>query len=350
MKKAIIIFFLFMAVGAVAYTLYNNKTEMNEAANLAMKSSEFISISTEKVAKKTVNRDFEANGVFEAHQELKLMSETSGSIVKILKKKGSYVKRGDLIVQVDDRLIRADYEIAKLNRDQAEKDLQRYANLAATDAITKKQYEENEKGFKIADAQFNALKKRLADTQITAPISGFINEDYYELGTLVSPGMPIADIINKNPLKLAVRVSESEIAKVKNGDILPVAVNAINGQEFSGKVDFISDKADDSFKYEVILEMTGKDADVIKPGMFGTAKFEFAQNEEVLQISRKSIVGSLKDPGVYLIENGVAVYQPVTINTLDEGTVEVIEGLTEGQEVISSGLINIKEGTKVKVQ
>ena len=350
MKKAIIIFFLFMAVGAVAYTLYSNKTEMNEAANLAMKSSEFISITTEKVAKKTVNRNFEANGVFEAHQELKLMSETSGSIVKILKRKGSYVKRGDLIVQVDDRLIRADYEIAKLNRDQAEKDLQRYSNLAATDAITKKQYEENEKGFKIADAQFNALKKRLADTQITAPISGFINEDYYELGTLVSPGMPIVDIINKNPLKLAVKVSESEIAKVKKGDVLPVSVNAINGQEFSGKVDFISDKADASFKYEVILEMTGKDADVIKPGMFGTAKFEFAQNEEVLQISRKSIVGSLKDPGVYLIENGVAVYQPVTINTLDEGTVEVIEGLTEGQEVISSGLINIKEGTKVKVQ
>lgn len=339
-----------MAVGAVAYTLYNNKAEMNEAANLAMKSSEFISITTETVTKKTVNRNFEANGVFEAHQELKLMSETSGSIVKILKKKGSYVKRGDLIVQIDDRLIRAEYEIAKLNRDQAEKDLQRYANLAESDAITKKQYEENEKGFKIADAQFNALKKRLADTQITAPISGFINEDYFEMGTLVSPGMPIADIINKNPLKLTVKVSEGEISKVKRGDRIPVEVNAINGEEFSGKVDFISDKADESFKYEVILEMTGNDADVIKAGMFGTAKFEFAQNEEVLQISRKSIVGSLKNPGVYLIVNGAAVYQPVAINSLDEGTVEVIEGLTEGQEVISSGLINIKEGTKVKVQ
>lgn len=350
MKKALIIFFLFMAVGAVAYTLYNNKAEMNEAANLAMKSSDYISVTTEKAIRKTVNRNFEANGVFEPHQELKLMSETSGSIVKILKKKGSYVKRGDLIVQVDDRLIRADYEVAKLNRDQAEKDLQRYANLAATDAITKKQYEENEKAFKIADAQLNAIQKRLSDTQITAPISGFINEDYFELGTLVSPGMPIVDIINKNPLKLSVKVSEREVAKVKRGDLIPVSVNAINGQKFSGKVDFISDKADGSFKYEVILEMTGKDADLIKAGMFGTAEFEFSQDEQVLQIGRKSIVGSLKNPGVYLVENGVAVYQPVTINTLDEGTVEVLEGLNSGQEVISSGLINIKEGTKVKVQ
>lgn len=341
---------MFVAVGAVAFTLYNNKAELNESATLAMKSSDYISVTTERVEAKTVNRNFEANGVFEPHQELKLMAETSGSIVKILRKKGDYVRRGDLIVQVDDRLIRADYEIAKLNRDQAEKDLARYANLAETDAITKKQYEENEKAFKIANAQFDALKKRLSDTQITAPISGFINEDFYEMGTLVSPGMPIAEIINKNPLKLSVKVSENEISKVKNGDVIPVKVNAISGEKFSGKVDFISDKADGSFKYEVILEMSGKDADAIKAGMFGTAEFEFSQDEEVLQIQRKSVVGSLKNPGVYTIEDGKAVYHQVTINPLDEGTVEVLDGLTAGQEVISSGLINIKEGTKVKVQ
>lgn len=350
MKKLLIAAFMLLGVGAIAFTLYNNKQELNEEANLAMKTSEYISVTTEKVAEKTVNRNFEANGIFEPNQELKLMSETSGSIVKILKKKGSYVKRGDVIVQVDDRLIRSEYTIAKLQRDQAEKDLKRFENLASTDAITKKQLEEIQNGFKIADAQFSALQKRLDDTQIKAPISGFINEDYYEMGTLVSPGMAIADIINTTPLKLTVNVTENEISKVKVGDVIPVSVNAIRGEEFSGKVDFISNKADGSFKYEVILLMNSKNQDQIKPGMFGTAEFQFAQTGQVLKIDRKSVVGSLKNPGVYLVQNDQAVYRAITINPLDDGSVEVLDGLKAGDEVIASGLINVKEGTKVKVQ
>lgn len=350
MKKSIIIALVLVGAGAVAFTLYNNKQEMNEAATLAMKSSEYISVTVEKVAEETVNRNFEANGVFEPSQELKLMAETSGSIVKIHRRKGDYVRKGDLIVQIDDRLIRSEYTIAKLNRDQAEKDLERFKNLASTDAITKKQLEENENAFKIADAQLAALKKRLDDTQVTAPIAGFINEDYYEMGTLVSPGMPLADIINKDPLKLAVKVTETEIAKVKLGDEIAVRVNAMANQDFTGKVNFISNMADASFKYEVELVMNSKNQDQIRPGMFGTAQFEFSQEEKVLKIDRKSIAGSLKDPGVYLIKEGVAVYQPVKINPLDDGTVEILEGLKAGDEVIASGLINVKEGTKVKVQ
>jgi RND family efflux transporter MFP subunit len=170
------------------------------------------------------------------------------------------------------------------------------------------------------------------------------------MGTLVSPGMPIADIINTTPLKLTVNVTENEISKVKVGDVIPVSVNAIRGEEFSGKVDFISNKADGSFKYEVILLMNSKNQNQIKPGMFGTAEFQFAQTGQVLKIDRKSVVGSLKNPGVYLIQNGQAVYRPITINPLDDGSVEVLDGLKAGDEVIASGLINVKEGTKVKVQ
>jgi membrane fusion protein (multidrug efflux system) len=350
MKKLLIIGFLLIGVGALAYTLYNNKNELEEAATLAMKSSEYISVTVEKVAEKDVNRNFEANGVFEPSQELKLMSETSGAIIKINKRKGDFVKKGDVIVQVDDRLIRADYTITKLNLEQAAKDVKRYENLANTDAITKKQLEDAQKGYSIAEAQFSALQKRLDDTQIKAPISGYINEEYYEMGALVSPGMPIADLINTSALKLTVKVTENEISKVKRGDQISVRVNAIKGETFTGKVDFISKKADGAFKYEVIILMNGSNLDKISPGMFGTAAFQFAQEGKVLQISRKAIAGSLKDPGVYTIKDGRAVYKPIKINPLNEGTIEVIEGLSANDEVIVSGLINVKEGTPVKVQ
>jgi RND family efflux transporter MFP subunit len=350
MKKSILIISLLIGIGAIAYTLFKNKAELNESAERAMKTSEFISVTTEQVTEKTVNRNFEANGVFEPSQELKLMSETSGAVVKIFKRKGDYVKKGEPILQVDDRLIRSEYNIIKLNRDQAEKDLGRYANLASADAITKKQFEDSERSFKITENQMISLQKRLDDTRVVAPISGFINEDYFEMGTLLNPNVPVVDIINTNPLKLKVSVSENEISRIKVGEQVSVRVNAITGEVFTGKINFISQIADASFKYEVILQMSGNNLEKIKPGMFGTAAFQFSQDEKVLQINRKSIAGSLKDPGVFLIQDGAAVYQKVVINPLSDGTVEILDGLKAGDEVIASGLINVKEGTKVKVQ
>ncbi|MCH7400319.1 efflux RND transporter periplasmic adaptor subunit [Belliella kenyensis] len=350
MKKLIIVVLLLSGVAATAYTLYNNKVELNETAEIAMKTSDFISVTTEEVQPRSIVRNFTSNGVFEPFQELQIMSEASGKVTQIFKKKGDYVKKGEVIIQIDDRLIRSEYNITKLNKDQSEKDLKRYINLAQSEAITKKQFEDIEMSFQITENQLLALEKRLDDTKIKAPISGFINEDFYEIGTFLSPGMPVVNLINKNPLKLRVNVSESEIARIKLGEEVNISANAIPNEKFKGKIEFISEKADASFKYEVRILLNQGDTGKIRPGMYGTASFEFAQKENVLQLSRKSIVGSLKEPGVFVINNDVATYRKVQINPLKDGYVEIVEGLASGDEVISSGLINIKEGTKVKVQ
>lgn len=349
MKKLIIILLLVVAVGAVAFTLYSNKTEMEAATETAMKSSEFVPVTTEKVESKSMELSFESNGVFEAHQELTIMSETGGAVVKIHKRKGDYVRAGDLILQIDDRLIKSELTIAELNLEQSKKDLQRFTNLMETDAITKKQFEDTDRGYKIAEAQLQSIQKRAEDTQIKAPISGYINEDFYEPGTLVSPGMPLAELINKNPLKLNLQVSEREVATVKLGQKIPVQVNALPNVTQEGVVTFISNKADGAFKYEVILEIKNP-SEEIKPGMFGTATFASTDTANRLLINRKSIVGGLKNPGVYTIENGVAVYRSVQIQPINASLVEVLEGLSAGDEIIASGLINVKEGIQVKAQ
>jgi RND family efflux transporter MFP subunit len=349
MKKLIIILLLVAAVGAVAFTLYSNKTEMEAATETAMKSSDFVPVTTEKVESKTMELSFESNGIFEANQELTIMSETGGAVVKIHKRKGDFVRAGDLILQIDDRLIQAELTIAALNLDQSKKDLQRFTNLMDTDAITKKQLEDTERGYKIAEAQLQAIQKRAEDTQIKAPISGYINEDFYEPGTLVSPGMPLAELINSTPIKLNLQVSEREVATVKLGQKIPVKVNALPNLTQEGTVTFISNKADGAFKYEVILEIKNPSPE-IKPGMFGTATFISPDTANRLLINRKSIVGGLKNPGVYTIENGVAVYRSVQIQPINASLVEVLEGLSAGDEIIASGLINVKDGIQVKAQ
>ncbi|WP_158856909.1 efflux RND transporter periplasmic adaptor subunit [Lunatibacter salilacus] len=350
MKKLILVLLLIAGGGAVAFTLYNNKAEMEETTAKAMQPTNHIPVTLEKVSLQSFDRTYEANGVLEPFQEVILMSETSGSVVKILKKKGDFVNKGDLILRIDDQLIQAELLIATLNKEKSAKDLQRFSNLSETDAITKKQLEDVDVAYQIAEAQLKAIQKRTDDTKIKAPISGYINDDFYVPGTLVSPGMPLAHIINKSPLQLAIHVSEYEITQINKGDKFPVKINSLPNQQFEGEVTFISDTGDASFKYEVVLVIKNQDTSLLKPGMFGTATFSSKSTGESIVINRKSLTGGLKDPGVFKVENDRAVFHPIKVKPLNASLVEVTEGLSAGDEIIGTGLINVKEGIQVKVQ
>lgn len=350
MKKFIIIFLLACGGGAVAFTLYNNKAEMAEDTARAMESMAHVPVSVEKVSVRSMERNYETNGILEANQELTLMAETSGAVTKIYKRKGDFVRKGELILQIDDRLIQSELTIAKLNLEKATKDLSRFSNLSETEANTKKQFEDVETAFKIAEAQLMAIEKRAGDTQITAPIPGYINEDFYVPGLLVSPGMPLAHIIHKDPLKFIMSVPENEISNIQIGQKLPININALPDGELTGEVRYISNKSDGSFKYEVVLLIENQKTELAKPGMFGKAYFSSAGLKPALLIDRKSLSGGMKNPGVFIIENEKAKFKPVKVRPLNGSFVEITEGLNEGDEIISSGLINVKEGIKVKVQ
>src|SRR5690606_12059727 len=108
MKKLIPIVILILATGGIAFTLFNNKQEMAVQAEEAMKTSEFIPVTTEVVGKSPVKVNFTSNGTFEANQELNLQSEASGKVVKIFKRKGDFVKAGQMIAQLDDDLLQSE--------------------------------------------------------------------------------------------------------------------------------------------------------------------------------------------------------------------------------------------------
>ncbi|MBD3631286.1 efflux RND transporter periplasmic adaptor subunit [Cyclobacterium sp.] len=345
MKKIIPIVILVLVIGSIAFTLFNNKQEMAVKAEEAMKTTEFIPVRTEVVGKSYVNVNFTSNGTFEANRELNLQSEASGKVVKILKRKGDEVKEGQLIAQLDDELLQSELVIATLTFEQSQKDLERYKNLSGTDAITKKQLEEIQNSSKTAEAQLNMIKKRISNTRITAPIPGYINDDHIEIGTLVSPGMPLLDIVNTQPLKLSIQVSESEIAQISVGDTVLVKAGVFPDKEYKGKVTYTSSKGDASLRYKVEISLKDEAAD-LKPGMFGYATFNY-DKQEAIMINRKSLISGLKNPEVYVVEEGKARVKAIKVASIGQDQLVLLEGLQEGEKVITTGLINLKDGVAV---
>ncbi|MFC6998993.1 efflux RND transporter periplasmic adaptor subunit [Rufibacter roseus] len=347
MKKLFYILVVVLLIGAAAYTLNKNKQEMATNAAVSELKSEAIPVSMAEAKVAKIDRSFTAQGNFAPIQSLTLMSETSGQVQRVLKRKGDKVRAGELLVQVESNTMAADVATAQANYEKAQRDLGRFENLAAGEAITKRQLEEVRLNVNATKAQLVAARQRLAKTRITAPISGEINEMYIEVGSFLNMGTKLYDIVNVDRLKLKVKVSEAEVLMVKKGTKVKVNANAGGGTEYEGTVTAIAAQSDATLKYDVEIEVKNAANNNLKAGMYGTAFFEVADQRDALLLPRQAIVGSVQNPSVYVVQNGKAALRKVKVGAVMQDQVEIIEGVQAGEKVVQSGQINLREGIQV---
>ncbi|WP_018477572.1 efflux RND transporter periplasmic adaptor subunit [Pontibacter roseus] len=349
MKKLIYIVVVVLILGAVGFKLMSNKEQMAANAAVASIKSDAIPVTITEVASAKLDKSFTAQGNFAPIQSLTLLSETQGQIQRVLKRKGDKVKAGDLLVQVESNTMSADLATAQTNAEKAKRDLERFENLAAGDAITKRQLEEARLAAKSTEAQLVAARQRLNKTRITAPISGEINEIYVEVGSYLNMGTKLYDIVNVDKLKLQVKASESEVLLISKGDKVKVKAAAGAGQEYEGIVTAIAAQADPSLKFDVEIEVKNAANNNLRAGMYGTASFEVDDQRDAMLLPREAIVGSIQNPSVYVVNNGVANMRQVKVGVVTQDKVEILDGVKPGEKVVQSGQINLREGIKVSV-
>ncbi|RIJ34340.1 efflux RND transporter periplasmic adaptor subunit [Pontibacter oryzae] len=349
MKKVIYIVAVLVALGAIGFTLMNNKKEMAATAAVAERKSESIPVVVTKAENGQLDRSFTVQGNFIPDQDLTLLSETQGQVIKIYKDNGDRVKAGDLLAQVDAQLLRAELVRAQANYTKSKRDLERFENLAQGDAITKRQLEDVRLNFSNAEASLITAKKRLADASIKAPISGRINKKMIEVGSYLNPGTELFNIVNVDNLKMNVKVPEGQVLLIREGQKVQVKADAASSESFEGTVKAIAAKGDNSLNYNVELEISNSADNRLKAGMYGTAYFEVADQREALLLDREVIVGSLQNPQVFVVKNGNAYLKDIKVGSVQGNKVEVTGGLEASEQVVQSGQINLKNGTKVSV-
>src|SRR6478735_4106682 len=234
MKKFIYILIVVIIAGAIGFRLMGNKEKMAAKAAVSEIKSDAISVQVTEAKTGKIDKSFTAQGNFAPIQSLTLTSETTGQIQKVLKRKGDKVRAGEMLLQVEANTMGADLATAQANYEKAKRDLGRFENLAVGEAITKRQLEEARVNVKVTEAQLVAARQRVNKTRITAPISGEINEIYVEVGSYLTMGAKLYDIVNVDKLKLKVQVDESQVLLIKEGQKVNVKADAGSGHEFSG--------------------------------------------------------------------------------------------------------------------
>jgi RND family efflux transporter MFP subunit len=349
MKRNILITLIVVVlVGACTATLFYNKKTIDEKARLDG-NLKTIPVFVEELRKSSLSGTFESNGTFSAIHELTLMAEGQGRVTQLLFNTGDVVAAGKVLATLDDELVRSQLSLAEAALLKSKNDLKKYEDLLADDAISSQQVEDARLGLKKAETDLTALRKQLENASVKAPISGTITLRFIEKGSLVMPGTPVAEIVDVSRLKFIAKVAESEAVQIAERQRVTLTSSLFPGVIFDGTVRAIGVKADDSKRFPVEIEVVNNPKHPLRAGMFGTAIFSTGTGRESLMIARQAIVGSIKDPRVYVVEGDMAVLRDIRIGTATDRQVEVLDGLREGEKVVISGQINLADRSKINI-
>lgn len=336
------------AILLIALKLKGNKQEFRNEVEFSQRKVEKIPVAIETVKKGCLSENVVATGILEASDVLNLVSETQGKIIKIYKEKGDRVSAGDIIAKVDDEVISANVLTAEANYAQFEKDVERLTRLSEENAVTKRDLEQATIGLKKAKADLINAKKALGNTSIKAPIPGYINNDFITVGQLLGGGSPVCEIVNNSKLKLNIKVSEREVYKIRTGQSVTVSLTVFPDKKFNGTITSIAEKADAVMKFNVEITLDNDVNAHLKSGLYAEVALP-VKNEEKLIISKAGIVGSMESPVVYVAQNGEATKRELIIGQSNNKQVEVLSGLSDGEQVIISGQLNLKEGNEINI-
>ena len=329
--------------------LGSNKEKMDASAAITQEKMTVFPVTVIQPKEETISRDFTINGDFIPDHELEFVSEVSGRVKSVSVENGDYVTAGKVLAVIDNEQIHIDLNLAKATLEKAKNDLEKYENMLRSNAVNKQQVEDMRMQVKSAESQVKTLQRQLKLTSIVSPISGVVANVSVEKGSFLAPGTHIADIIDIKSLKMSVKLLDQQVVNVKENQSVDIIPDLYKSTTISGKVASIAPQADGSRKFKTEIRFTNPSKTPLKSGMTGTVKFTFGGTREAMTIPVKCLVGSVRDPKVYVVENGVAKLVSIRTGGVTDDKLEVVSGLSTSMKVVKTGQLNLSNGVKIKI-
>ena len=326
-------------------------------------------VRTGKPTRQTISQSIRKTGSLVSPAEVALSAKVGGRLLKLeladgtRLEEGVRVKAGDKIAEIEARDYRAQLEAAKATVSSAEatvKDAKREfdrANTLFKEGTSTEQerdqaeaiYERALAALAQAKAQAELADINLDETVISAPMDGVVTKRAVEPGTLLTAGAQIATITQMNPLRFQMALPTTIFASLAPGKThVSIEVDAYPDQPIDAIVSRVYPVADDATR-TVRVEMTVDNADGrLVPGMYAVGAVDLDRRENVLCVPFDAIIKNDKERIVYRVADGVAHAVKVKLGVRSDAIVEVVEGLSETDEIVLAGQHRLTDGAKVK--
>jgi membrane fusion protein (multidrug efflux system) len=300
------------------------------------------------VSLETLSNSVYTTGTILANEEVELRSETSGKITKILFKEGSFVSKGDLLIKINDADLQAQLRKAESKVKLSEEKESRQRQLRDGNLISQEEYDNTRGELNVNQADYDLIKAQIDKTEIKAPFSGVVGLRSVSEGGYVTTSTIMARLQNLNSIKVDFSIPERYSSSVKTGDDLEFKISG-SSNLFKAKVYAIEPKIDPGTRTLRIRAICSSTYKELIPGAFANVELSLKQTSDAILIPTVSIVPELKGQKVYLYKNGIVVPQIVEIGTREDTRVQIVSGLSNGDTVITSGILQIRPKSKVKI-
>lgn len=290
-----------------------------------------------------------AVGSLRSDETVIVRPEVAGRVAQILFQEGERVTKGHILVKLDDSVQSADLEKARANLTLSKSKFDRAEDLRAKGFLSSQARDEAENTYRVAQAEVEAMQARNAKMTIRAPFSGTIGLRLISVGDYVKEGQDLVNLESLDPLKVDFRVPENALSLVKDGQTLQVTLDAIPDKAYDGRVYAINPLIDANGRSIVIrAQVPNKDGN-LRPGMFARVRLFTSGLRDTMVVPEESLFPVGDDKYVYKVVEGKALRQKIEIGARRDGRVEVMNGLTPEDVVVTAGVIKLREGAAVRV-
>jgi membrane fusion protein (multidrug efflux system) len=288
-------------------------------------------------------------GTLIAARQVQVYNQEQGKIIQLPYHEGDHVEKGAALVRLDEAVVRAELIMVMAKRRQAELDLVRIEKLFTREAASEDEVAQKQTALELARAEENLQQILLDRIIINAPFAGVISERLKEPGDVVPAHTHILTLIDPSDLIVNTHVSELLLAELKRNDSVNIRIDALGEKKYRGLIRRIHPVIDADTRQgiiEVVLDPVPQGA---LPGQLVRLSFYVKKTKELV-IPFASVHFDTKGAYVYRIDDqGFARRASVHTGLQLGDKLQILKGLTEGEQVVLSGLLNIKEGEKVNI-
>jgi len=359
MKRRLIVSLVFilailLCAGLVGFNIFRDKMITQFFANMQPPPQ---TVSAAKVEARTWTPSISAIGTARAANGVELAFETAGIVKEIKFKANQTVRQGDVLVQLDDSVERADILDVQAAVKTAESAYERAKTLSTRGYGTEANLEQASAVLAAARSRLARLEATIEQKALKAPFSGVIGIPRIDVGQYLQPGAVIASFQDLDSMKVDFTVPEQRAADVKLGQEVRVGVSE-SDLPFKGKIIGRDPRVDPKTRLvsvqALIEDNKGRD---ILPGQFLHVEVILPAEPDVITVPQTAVITSLYGDYVYVIEqeerngNQVQVARQVFVKAGRRrgGAIEILSGITPGQQIVASGQNKLQAGSVVKI-